>query len=203
MRRFARSLAKDLRGRLEQAIGLGAFAVVAMAFLAVVREGLETALLFYAAAPGRRPPPPVRCSASAAGVLTAVALGWLHLRRRGPDQPRPSSSRWTGLLLILVAAGIFKYGVHDFQEAGVLPGLTTYAFDISGWYDPSSWYARAARRHVQLHRPARPCSRSIAWVAYAVPVLVLFLAARGAAPAAPPCHPGTSAPVDDAGLDPP
>src|SRR5258707_46717 len=52
MRRFARSLAKDLRGRLEYAIGMGSLAVVVMAFLAVAREGLETALLFYSAAQG-------------------------------------------------------------------------------------------------------------------------------------------------------
>ena len=52
MRRTARRLAGELRGKLEEAIGVGAVAVAGMAFLAVVREGLETALLFYAAAQG-------------------------------------------------------------------------------------------------------------------------------------------------------
>src|SRR3954471_9501082 len=52
MRRTARRLKGELTGRLEQALGDGALVVVAVVFLSVVREGLETTLLFYAAAQG-------------------------------------------------------------------------------------------------------------------------------------------------------
>ena len=63
MRRNARTLSSDLRGRLDDAIALGPVAVVAMSALAVGREGLETAVFFFAAAtaaggsfhPGARP----------------------------------------------------------------------------------------------------------------------------------------------------
>ncbi len=86
MRRFARSIAADLRGRLEDAVGLGAVAVVAMAFLAVVREGLETALLFFAAAQGASSTV-APLLGLLAGIGTVDRARLAHLRRRDPDQP--------------------------------------------------------------------------------------------------------------------
>src|SRR5262249_54848870 len=98
---------------------------------------------------------------------------------------------WTGLLLILVAAGIFKYAIHDFQEAGVLPGLTNHAFDISGVLDPSTWYAALAGGMFNI-TPTPSVLEAIAWVAYAVPVLVVFLRpGRKTAPAHAPAQAGT------------
>ena len=167
-------LARTCAAGSEQAIGLGGLAVVAMAFLAVVREGLETALLFYAAAQGAatygRP-----AARPLAGVADRGRARLAHLRRRHPDQPRHVLHAGPALLLILVAAGILKYGVHDLQEAGVLPGLTTYAFDISGVLRPdAAWYA-ALLGGMFNFTAAPTVLETIAWVGYAVPVLVLFL----------------------------
>jgi high-affinity iron transporter len=195
MRRFARALSADLRGRLEHAIGLGGFAVVVMAFLAVAREGLETALLFYAAAQG--------ASASAGplvgiglGVLTAVALGMLMYA--GAIRVNLSRFfRWTGLLLVLVAGGIFKYGVHDLQESGVLPGLRSYAFDLSATFDAGSWYG--ALLGGLFNFTATPTVlETIAWVVYVVPVMVLFLLPARPAPSAPAASVPSSAPASSA-----
>jgi high-affinity iron transporter len=188
MRRFARAIAGDLRGKLEHALAIGAFAVIAMAFLAVVREGLETALLFFAAAQaasGTAAP----LAGLAAGLATAVLLGWL-IYAGAIRVNLTVFFRWTGVLLVLVAAGILKYGVHDLQEAGVLPGLNTLAFDLSAVYDPSAWYAAVLGGMFNL-TPAPTVWETVAWVGYAVPVLVLFLwpSRPARSPAAPPAAP--------------
>jgi high-affinity iron transporter len=192
MRRFARALAGDLRGKLEHAIGLGTFAVVAMAFFAVVREGLETAMLFYAAAQGATTTA-VPLLGLLGGIATAVALGWF-IYAGAIRVNLGTFFRWTGVLLILVAAGIFKYGVHDFQESGVLPGLNTVAFDISTTYDSSSWYA--ALLGGMFNFSATPSVLEVvAWIAYAIPVLILFLLPAGqpAAPTRPAAVPVSAA----------
>jgi high-affinity iron transporter len=184
MRRAARRLGGELRGRLEEAIQIGPVAVVAMAFLAVVREGLETAILFFASAQGAgtQAAPLIGL---ALGVATAVVIGWLLYL----SAVRINLSRfftWTGALLVLVAAGIFKYGIHDFQEAGVLPGGETHAFDLTGAIPPDSWYAELLRGMFNL-TPQPSVLEVIGWFAYAVPVLFLFLKpARKSPPVATP-----------------
>jgi high-affinity iron transporter len=172
MRRFARQLSGDLRGKLDQAIGMGTFAVVVMAFLAVAREGLETALLFYAAAQGQTTAGSELLGISL-GVLTAVGLGWF-IYAGAIRINLTTFFRWTGLALIFVAAGIFKYGVHDLQESGLIGGLTTYAFDLSPGYDASTWYG--ALLGGMFNFTATPTVLEVvAWLAYLIPVLILFL----------------------------
>ncbi|MBG0568838.1 iron uptake transporter permease EfeU [Actinoplanes aureus] len=176
MRRAARSIAGELRGKLTDALALGSIAVAVMAFLAVVREGLETSLIFYSAVQGAdingRP-----LYALIGGIVTAVAIGWLMYA----TAVRINLTVFftvTGVLLILVAAGILKYGVHDLQEAGVLPGLTTLAYDISGVLDPSAWYTALLTGMFNV-TPTASVLEVVAWCAYAVPVLFLFLRPAG------------------------
>src|SRR5690606_27079478 len=129
MKATSRRLSAELRERLDEALRIGTAAVVVLAFVSVIREGLETALLWFAAAQGAASSTTPLVGVTL-GLLTAVAIGWgLYRSVLRIDLGRFFT--WTGLLLILVAAGIVKYGVHDLQEAGVLPGLTDQAFDIS------------------------------------------------------------------------
>ncbi|SCF09305.1 high-affinity iron transporter [Micromonospora haikouensis] len=189
MRRAARTMAGELRGRLGEALAVGSLAVAGMAFLAVIREGLETALIFYSAAQGAAGDSGPLL-ALLAGIASAVAIG-VGLYFSALRINLSTFFTWTGALLILVAAGILKYGVHDFQEAGVLPGLNDLAFDISATLDPSTWYAALLAGMFNV-TPAPSVLETVAWVAYAVPVLVLFL--RRPAPPA-----GASAPAPSAG----
>ncbi|MCO8275408.1 FTR1 family protein [Actinoplanes sp. TRM 88003] len=172
MRRMARQMGQELRGRLEDAILIGPWAIVGVAFLAVIREGLETSILFYAAAQGATDSVRPLIGISL-GLLTAIVLGWLlYISALRINLTRFFT--WTGALLVLVAAGIFKYGVHDFQEAGVLPGLNNTAFDISASWPPEAWYAELLRGMVNF-TPAPTVLETIAWLAYGIPVLVIFL----------------------------
>jgi high-affinity iron transporter len=172
MRRTARTIRAELTGKLESALALGAAAVAGMAFLAVGREGLETALFFWSAvqAAGSTAVPVI---GFALGVATAIVLGWLLYRRT----VKLNLSRfflWTGAGLAVVAAGVLAYGVHDLQEAGWLPGLNTLAFDVSAQIPPGSWYGTLLKGIFNFS-PQTTMLEAIVYVAYLVPVLFLFL----------------------------
>ncbi|MCW2880223.1 MAG: iron permease [Sphaerisporangium sp.] len=172
MRTAARRLSGDLRAKLSEALNLGAGAVVVMAFLAVAREGLETALLFFAAAQGATTSATPLIGISL-GLATSVALGWA-LYASALRINLGKFFTWTGLLLIVVAAGIFKYGVHDLIEAGVVHVLEAPAFDLTGALPPDAWYTTLLSGIFNF-TPQPSILETIAWVAYLVPVLVLFL----------------------------
>jgi len=182
MRRMARRMAAELRGKLEEAIKVGTFAVAGMAFLAVLREGLETSILFYAAAQGAKDTAEPLIGISL-GLLTAIVLGWL-LYASAVRINLTKFFMWTGALLVLVAAGIFKYGVHDLQESGVLPGINTYAYDITGAFPPDAWYAELLRGMFNF-TPQPTVLETIAWLGYGIPVLILFLLPLLGKPTAP------------------
>lgn len=180
MRRTARHLSRDLRGRLDAALAMGTTALVVTAFIAVGREGLETSLFLWSAvqATGQNTQPVL---GAALGLLTAVCLGYLFYK--GAVRINLGTFfTWTGAALVLVAAGVLAYGVHDLQEAGVLPGLHALAFDVSAAIPPDSWYGTLLRGTLNF-TPATTWLQAIAWVAYLVPVTVAFF--RPAAPKAP------------------
>jgi high-affinity iron transporter len=182
MRRAARHIRADLTGRLEAALAIGTVAVVAMAFVAVFREGLETALFFWASAQaaGRTAAP---LTGFLLGLAAAVALGWLLYR----SAVRINLARfftWTGAGLVLVAAGVLSYGVHDLQEGGVLPGLHTLAFDVSAAIPPASWYGTLLEGIFNFS-PQTSVLEAVVWVVYVAPVLAAFLWPSRPAPATP------------------
>jgi high-affinity iron transporter len=195
MRRTARRLKGELTGRLASAVGVGGLAVAGIAFVSVIREGLETALLFYTAAQGATSTLTPLLAISA-GIATSVLIGFgLYAGALRVNLTRFFTI--SGVLLIFVAAGIFKYGIHDFQEAGVLPGGDNLAFDITGVLDPTSWYGAAISGMFNI-TGAPSVLETIAYLAYLVPVLALFLwpsrkpAAPARAEAAPTSNPETT-----------
>ena len=172
MRRTAQNMRADLSGSLEVALDLGAIAVATTAFIAVAREGLETALFFWSAvqAAGSTLSPVV---GFALGVATAIVLAWL-LYRRSVTLDLARFFTWTGAALVVVAAGVLAYGVHDLQEGGVLGGLDSLAFDISAQVPPGSWYGTLLKGTINLS-PQTTVLQAVVWVAYIVPVMFLFL----------------------------
>ena len=182
-RQFARKLREDTAAQLASGSDWG---VVWIAFIAVAREGIETALFVWAT---------IKSSAENAiaapalgvvtGLLVAVVIGWLIYT----GAARINLSIFfniTGLLLIFVAAGIVSYGIGDLQESSVLPGWGIPIYDITAyldgsvysWLTTSSWWwtlleamfnANASPTHLQL----------IGWVLYIVIILPLFLVRSG------------------------
>ncbi|GAA4863747.1 iron uptake transporter permease EfeU [Actinomycetospora straminea] len=180
MRRVGRTIAAELEGGLEKAIAMGSIAVVVMAALAVGREGLETAVFFFAAvqAAGETTGPLV---GFLLGIAAAVVLAYLVYR----GAVRLNLGKFftvTGVLLIFVAAGILAYGVHDLQEAGILPGLYTLAFDVSAAIPADSWYG-VLLKGVFNFSPQTTVLEAVVWVLYVAIVLTLFVRPRRATPA--------------------
>ena len=187
MARHARGLSGELRGKVDRAADAGRASLAVVAMLAVGREGLETALFLWAAtqaatsADGSTTTPLV---GALLGILTAVAMGYAFYK----GVLRINLAKffaWTGVILIVVAAGVLAYGVHDLQEAGILPGLNSLAFDVSKQIPPTSWRGTILKGTINFS-PATTWLEAITWVAYVVPTLALFLARiRGNRPAAP------------------
>src|SRR5690349_1394959 len=191
MKSAARTISGELKGKLDKALDLGPFAVALVAFLGVGREGLETAIFFYATAEAAGAGNNVPLLGWLVGFAGAVALGWL-IYRGALKINLGKFFKWTGVALIIVAGGILSYGIHDLQEAGVLPGLNNLAFDVSGTVDPSSWYATLLKGTLNF-TPATTVLQAVAWVLYVGTVMFFFLrpgkatatpAAAGAQPSA-------------------
>jgi high-affinity iron transporter len=186
MRRVARSISSELRGRLESAIQMGPMAVVVMAALAVGREGLETAVFFFAAAQaaGETTEPLI---GFLLGIAVSIVLAYL-IYRGAVSLNMGKFFTVTGILLIFVAAGILAYGVHDLQEAGILPGLGALAFDVSAAVPPDSWYGTLLKGIFNFS-PQTTVLEAVVWVAYVAVVLTLFLLPQRSPRAAPVASP--------------
>lgn len=182
MRRTARNLAGALRGKLDQAIMVGGVAIAVTAFIAVAREGLETSLFIWAAvqSTGSGASPVVGATL---GLLTSVVLGCLFYK----GAVRINLSKfftWTGAALIVIAAGVLAYAIHDLQEAGILPGLNYLAFDVSTQIPPGSWYGSLIKGIFNISA-APSVLETIVWFAYIVPVAYLFFRKPKATAGAP------------------
>ena len=176
MARAARGMSGVLRSQVDQAAEAGRWSLTVVAMLAVGREGLETALFLWAAteASARETgATSIPLLGAATGLLTAVVLGYL-IYRGALKINLTRFFTWTGAFLILVAAGVLAYGIHDLQEARFLPGLNTLAFDVSAAVPPNSWYGTLLKG-VFNFSPATTQLELAAWLLYFVPVLTLFL----------------------------
>ena len=177
----------ELHGKIDAAMALGPLALAVTAAIAVGREGLETALFLWTniQATGSSAQP---IAGAVLGLATAVVLGYL-IYRQAIAIDMAKFFTITGALLIVVAAGVLAYGVHDLQEAGIVPGIGNTAYDISSWYAASSWYG-TLMKGIFNFSPNPTVLEVVVWFAYLVPVLFLFV--RGVrAPAAPAPAPAT------------
>ena len=189
MRRTARTLSAHLKEEVARAAVIGAGALALTAFLSVGREGLETTLFLWTAAraSGQTVAP---LAGAAVGIAAAVALCWGLYKRAVKLNIGVFFSR-TAIALIVIAAGVLAYGLGDLQDAGLLPGHTWLAFDLTRHVDPGSWWASIITGLTNLS-PKMTVLQVIAWLAYLAVVVWTFLrpAPDNTAPAAAPAPDG-------------
>lgn len=173
MRRHSRELKRQLEDHAERALITGSvLALVAMAFFAVLREGLETAIFLLAAFQSSTNPAATGIGA-ALGVAVAIALGY-GLYRGGVRLNLSRFFRVTGFVLVLVAAGLLSSAMHEFAEAGVVSFGQATALDLSWLVKPGS--VRASLLTGMLGLQPTPTVAEVAiWLLYAIPMSLYVL----------------------------
>ncbi len=121
MQKTARTMKKTLEGGVDRALATGGlWGIVLIGFVSVAREGIETTLLLWSMVQSFGDTPSALLGALL-GLAAAVVLGWLLARGMVRLDIRVFFG-WTGGFLVIVAAGVLAYAIHDLQEAGALPG---------------------------------------------------------------------------------
>jgi high-affinity iron transporter len=172
MRAASKGLAKNLRKQVDGAlIGGGAFGLTALSFAAVAREGVETAIFLWAAAQNSGSLPTL--VGGFTGIAISIFLGYL-IYLGAVKLNLSVFFRITGLLLMVVAAGVLTYGIHEFQELGWLPGINSIAYDFSNSIDPAGFVATLLKGLLSL-RTSMSWLELFAYVSYIVIVATIFL----------------------------
>jgi high-affinity iron transporter len=173
MKRHSRELKGSLEASAENALVLGsAWALIGMAFFAVLREGLETAV-FLLAVFGNSDEPAVTGTGAVLGVGLAVALGYA-IYKGGVRINLSRFFRFTGFVLVLVAAGLLASAVHTGHEAGWIDVLQAQAFDLRWLVAPGSVRAALLTGMLGL-QPVPTVGETLAWLLYAIPMSLYVL----------------------------
>ena len=150
-----------------------------MAFLAVLREGLETAVFLLAAFQASTSPVAAGMGALL-GIVVAVVLGWA-IYRGGTRINLARFFKVTGFVLVLVAAGLMSFAAHTAHEAGWLNAGQAQFADFSAVIRPGTVWA-ALFTGVLGIQPKPTWSEAIAWLVYFVPMSLVILWPQAARP---------------------
>jgi high-affinity iron transporter len=173
MRRHSR----DLKGELEGAAGLAlargsAGALVLMAFLAVLREGFETAVFLLAAFQASTSPG-LAGAGALIGILVAVALGYA-IYKGGVKLNLGKFFRVTGVVLVVVAAGLVMTAFHTAHEAGWVNFGQQRVADLSWLVQPGTPISSLVTGMLGI-QPYPVVVEVVAWSVYLVPLMVYLL----------------------------
>ena len=172
----ARMLSAELKGKLD-AVQTSAWAVVLLAALSVGREGLETTLFIWSATrTAGQEANATPMLGALVGIAIAVVMAWGMMR----GMMRINLSRFftiTGAFLVIVAAGVLSYGIHDLQEAAILQGLNNIAFESYRYIDPSGFVGTLLKAVFNLSSTTTWLEAG-AWILYVGIVMPLFIRAQ-------------------------
>jgi high-affinity iron transporter len=173
MRRNARGIKATLEGDAASALAAGStMALVAMAFLAVLREGLETSV-FLLAAFQNSTDTAAAGSGAVLGLLAAIAIG-IGLYRGGVGINLSRFFRITGVVLVFVAAGLLATAAHTAHEAGWINGLQGQALDLSWLVQPGTISGSLLTGMLGL-QPNPTVIEAAVYLIYAVPMLLYVI----------------------------
>ena len=173
MRKQAVNIKRELEARIAGAIAAGsAVGLASVVFFAVLREGWETALFLFAISESSSPL--ATAVGAVIGLAISITLGvalYLGSRRLNLRQ----FFTVTGTLLIVFAAGLLAHGVHEFQEAGLLPMTIEHVWNTNGIVSENSTVGEFLRTLFGYN--GNPSLLEVlAWAAYVSLALVFFLA---------------------------
>lgn len=172
MRKQAMGIKRELEARLQGAIAAGsAVGLASVVFFAVVREGWETALFLFAISESSTP---LSTSVGAViGLVVSISLGvalYMGSRRLNLRQFFTA----TGILLIVFAAGLLAHGIHEFQEAGLLPVTVEHVWDTNGIISEDS-SSGLFLKALFGYNGNPSLLEVVAWLSYLVVALTFFL----------------------------
>ena len=196
MQKTARDLKKELEGGVDRALATGGlWGIVFLGFISVIREGIETTLMLWSTirAAGEAP---LSLLGAVIGFAISITAGAL-LSRGMLKLDLGKFFTWTGAILVIVAAGVLAYAIHDLQEAGVVPGPWTapapladpghngiavgaagfpfgYAFDVSAVIPPGGWLAVLGQATIGF-MPTMTWLQVVFWVLYVLVVGTIFV----------------------------
>jgi high-affinity iron transporter len=195
MRRQARHVKGELQAAVDRALDQGSvLALAVLAFVAVIREGLETSLFLVGQAnSANQGAPSVLLGALIGlGVAAVLGVGFYQGSRR---INLATFFRWTGVALIFIAAGLLSSAVHELIEIGVIPFGSQTLFDLSAVlpHEQDAGNVLGQFLRALFGYSATPEVTTFAvWLTYIVVVLALFLRP---AKAGPTPAPGATAPA--------
>jgi high-affinity iron transporter len=197
MSKHARSMKRELEGAAAQALATGsAGALVAMAFLAVLREGFETAVFLVSVLENSNNVASATAGA-AIGIVIAIAIGY-GIYRGGVRLNLARFFKITGVVLVIVAAGLTMTVLRTAHEAGWLNVGQATPLNLSWLVAPGT--VQASLLTGVLGLSAHPAViEMIAWVLYAVPMIILVAApqrSRSTPSAAPATTDASTADAD-------
>ncbi|HET7589904.1 MAG TPA: iron uptake transporter permease EfeU [Solirubrobacterales bacterium] len=181
MRRNARGIKAQLEGEAASALATGStMALVAMAFLAVLREGFETSVFLLAAFQDSTDTTAAGAGAIL-GLVAAIVIG-LGLYRGGVRINLTRFFRITGIVLVFVAAGLLASAAHTAHEAGWINGLQGQAIDL-GWLVKPGTVSGSLLTGMLGLQPAPTVIEAIAYLGFAIPMALYVLWPQGMRPA--------------------
>src|ERR1700730_10259960 len=173
MNRNASQLKGGLEREAQQAINTGgSLALATMAFLAVLKEGFETAVFLLAAAQTSQGSRVSAVLGATVGIGAAVAVG-VAMYYGALKVNLGRFFRVTGVFLVLIAAGLVMSSLRTAHEAGWITVGQQQVFDFSSWMSTRSVLGALITGMFGIPPDPR-LIEVVGWLFYAVPVLIVF-----------------------------